>query len=127
MSEKITPMDPATLKALHGSIKKWGRIVASPRNPDRGIANCPLCKEFYVAGCTGCPIAEKTHQQVCDGSPYAEWSIHQHDDHPRHKVRHRAVGCKECLRLAKAELAFLRSLLPKEKRAATRGRTAVEK
>src|SRR3990167_10549267 len=113
MSVKITPMSPETLRALHGSIKKWERIVASPRALDKGQDNCPLCKEFFNFNCDGCPVAERTGRWNCRGSPYAEWTIHQENVHRHYGHCYRAPGCKTCLRLAKAELTFLRSPLPK--------------
>ena len=129
MSEKIIPMSPEALRALHGSIKKWERIVASPRSLDKGIDNCPLCKVFFRSHgsdeyCAGCPVSATTGQEGCAGSPFVKWARHQEDVHKNYGYSHRALGCKECLRLAKAELAFLSGLLPKPKRTA---RKAVEK
>lgn len=117
MSKKRTQKSAVTLQAILGSIKKWERIVASPRGQDCGSDNCPLCKVFYEHYCAGCPVDEETDQDSCFGSPYTEWSIHQYEGHLQHTFGSRVPGCKECLRLAKAELAFLRGLLPKVKRA----------
>ena len=130
MRKKITPMDSVTLRALRGSIKKWERIVASSHSKDYGTENCPLClvflqsKDFLTEYCVGCPVSAKTGREGCAGSPYVEWNRHQEDVHRNYGDHHRFRDCKECLRLAKAELASLRDLLPKPKRAV---RKAVEK
>ena len=112
-------MNPRTLKALKGGIKKWERIVKSTKAEDRGPANCPLCKLFLYAdiggSCSPCPIKKKTRVSGCQGSPYRHWVNHHQLIHPgcffmRHK------GCPDCLRLAKEELEFLRGLLPKREK-----------
>jgi hypothetical protein len=102
-------MNAETLKALKGSIKKWEKIVAGT-GMDEGTANCPLCQLFfYPRGlfgkpCAGCPVSEKTGWSYCTGTPYHEY-----------------VGAVENLGTergaAKAELKFLRSLLPKKAKA----------
>ena len=65
-------MDKRTLKAMHGSIRKWIKI-ATWEGGDEGINNCPLCAQFFDGGCDGCPIAIKTGQKACFSSPYQEW------------------------------------------------------
>ena len=118
-------MNSETLKALEGSIKKWEKIVESTEEKDRGVENCPLCRLFYNdfsedEDCMGCPVKEKTGMYGCIGSPYQDWKNHYKNSHgvefgegtSRHK------DCPECLRLAKAELEFLRGLLPREELAA---------
>ena len=109
-------MEAETLKALQGSIEKWQRIVRRTSAVDHGTQNCPLCTMFYEANCKSCPVRHATGQVHCYGSPYDEWSIHNFlcESLTHH---HRTPGCKECLRLARAELAFLVRLLPdKDKR-----------
>lgn len=110
-----TQMTPATLKALRGSIKKWEKIVDGT-GCDLGSHNCPLCKLFLTDdGCEGCPVSEKTGKPDCRGSPYIKWTlIHQgwwplYADMPKERAA------------AKAELNFLKSLLPKNSRL-TRGK-----
>lgn len=93
-------MDAKTLKALNGSIEKWQNIVAKT-DRDLGVKNCPLCQLFYVGRsqkdeCNGCPVAESTGKTGCEGSPY---------------MQHCITPTIQC---AKAELKFLKSLLPKE-------------
>ena len=117
---KQKPKPARTLKALKGSIQKWAKIVRSTRALDRGIRNCDLCGLFNNgSNCKGCPVAEKTRDKFCNGSPYSAWSLHHELAHSDTFPCHRYRGCAECLRLAKAELVFLESLLPK-KRAARR-------
>ena len=118
-------MNKETLEALKGSIRKWERIVKTTTAKDDGIYNCPLCKLFHAAisknflseSCRTCPIYSKTNKCFCNGTPYQTWSNHHSADHDDVKVyhKHRYVSCKECLQLAKVELNFLKSLLPKEK------------
>ena len=88
-------MDKRTLTVLKGSIKKWEGIVAGTIE-DKGIENCPLCKEFYDDDCEGCPVADRTGQIHCLGSPYEEYCL----------------GSNSKQQSAQAELDFLRSLLP---------------
>lgn len=116
-------MDKETLQALKGSIKKWERIVKTTTAKDDGIWNCPLCRLFHATvsinylyeSCLACPIYNKTNVPYCSGTPYKEWTDHQIGAHPKsnEEMYHRYAGCKECLTLAKEELKFLGSLLPK--------------
>ena len=111
-------MNKKTLKALKGSITKWKKIVKSPLANDKGLNNCPLCSEFYDQACENCPVSIAVNEIYCDETPYAGWQNHHKAEHTKEvglslgSIR----GCKECLRHAKAELAFLESLLPKTKR-----------
>lgn len=104
-------MDRKTLKALKGSIKKWEKIVAKKGNDD-GAANCPLCG-LYPMSCEGCPIDKKT-TNGCNFTPYEKWNDHQIEIHGERLPF--TIQCKICERHAKAELKFLKSLLPKEKK-----------
>ena len=103
-------MNKKTLQALQGSIEKWQQIVDSTEAEDKEVDNCPLCGMFWNRGCRGCPVSAVTGRSGCIGSPYAEWSAHT-NSHAASPAR-RCPGCKECLRLARAELAFLVGLLP---------------
>lgn len=107
-------MKKETLEATLKSIAKWKRIVGDVRAKDRGPKNCALCKRFGDTECTGCPVDKASADEGCANTPYQEWEDHHEfeDDHETGE-RHRVPGCKTCLRLAKAELAFLESLLPK--------------
>lgn len=115
-------MDEKTREALEGSIRKWEAIVTGT-DGDKGRTNCPLCAMFFTVPsassflCGGCPVREKTRQTSCSGSPYTEWANHDCNydedaiDGEGVRVHDR---CPECLRLATAELDFLKSLRPKE-------------
>lgn len=108
-------MDAKTLEALKGSIAKWEKIVAGT-GTDGGCGNCPLCQAFNPEDaaaedeCKGCPVAGKTGQTWCDGSPYTLlWGAIK----PAYNRDFSGyVHTPASLAAAKAELDFLRSLLP---------------
>ena len=116
-------MNSKTLEALEGSIEKWEGIVRSTEAEDRGVSNCPLCHLFhgyFSQGeyCIGCPVREKTGMLGCLSSPFDAWINHHETLHRKEgwvEVVSRHKDCPECLRLAKAELEFLKGLLPKER------------
>jgi hypothetical protein len=100
-------MNPETLAALKGSIEKWRKIVEEA-GEDEGASNCPLCQLLWPrnhGSCLGCPVQAASGRYYCKGTPYEEWS-------ERDFVS--AVEEDGSMKLACAELAFLRSLLPKE-------------
>ena len=108
----MAKMPARTLKALKGSIAKWEAIVAGT-GTDEGVRNCPLCKLFNpfeapFTGCLGCPVRDATGESSCNGSPYQEWSKYWDGDLGN------TTSTTEERRLAKAELRFLRSLLPED-------------
>jgi hypothetical protein len=103
-------MTPETLDALNASISKWEKN-ASVTNLDKavmGSGHCPLCRLFHPdytvhdkADCYGCPVKRKTRKPYCRGTPYPDAEDAQAmSDLPAY------------LDAAKAELSFLRSLLP---------------
>lgn len=104
-------MDDATLEALKGSIKKWEDIVAGT-GVDSGADNCPLCGLFNNTEsepmCVGCPVMNQTGKDGCAGTPYVEWCKQQVKsfDFP-HKAKTDGQ-----IAAAKAEVEFLRRLLP---------------
>lgn len=98
-------MDDKTLEALKGSIAKWGAIVAG-KGEDLMAQNCPLCQAF--PGCYGCPVAEKTDTADCQDTPWEDWFC----DFQNHETK--MANTPGRVRLAQAELDFLRSLLPDE-------------
>jgi hypothetical protein len=105
-------MNRQTLKALKGSIKKWELIVRG-ESVDKGIRNCPLCELFWKKDCKGCPVSDKTGDVYCNGSPYSRWE--KCSDLLRNAEALNwecAVGGSKSRRIAKAELKFLKSLLP---------------
>ena len=88
-----------TLKALDGSIKKWKMILAG-EGPDKGDYNCPLC-QLFKGDCEKCPI----NTNSCMKTPYVYFVTHMSDYHDDSDWI--IKGCKECERLAKAELDFI--------------------
>lgn len=112
-------MDEKTLNALKGSIAKWERIVRYGA-AECGYHDCPLCHLFADEECKGCPVAEQTKDKACVGSPYhaARTAMQVPLGVPRGDRRHpagaRIPRTKEARRLARLELEFLKSLIPKE-------------
>lgn len=101
-------MNPETLEALKGSIEKWRKIVEEGAH-NRGAMDCPLCDLFMKShDCDGCPVREFSGVRYCRRTPYPTYmnmaAAHGH-------------GSDEALTAARAELEFLRSLLPKEEAA----------
>lgn len=111
-------MDERTLTALKGSIAKWEAIVEGA-GADEGQNNCPLCEEFaLIHDCEGCPVAERVGTTGCVGTPYQKWKTaaeREFDDGisddpcPAYEAT-----TPKLIKLAQAELDFLRSLLPTE-------------
>jgi hypothetical protein len=97
-------------EALEGSIKKWKRIVEDTTAMDKAEENCPLCQEVGDGNCEACIVFERTGGESCEGTPYVLWVRHQADCHSIYSNKKRVPHCKECLRLARAELTFLESL-----------------
>ena len=91
-------MDKATLTALKQSIEKWEKRAAGDRSLPLGVDNCPLCQLFHPYCSRGCPVAGKTGQSTCNGTPYHTYINDRTDKN------------------AKAELEFLKSLLPPEEK-----------
>jgi len=114
---KAKPAMPArTLKALKGSIRKWEEIVAGS-GIDRATDNCPLCQLFIVANdtCSGCPVDSAGHHG-CFGSPYDRWCGHCMETRTEDGGIERRAVTDAAMEAARAELRFLKSLLPKEAR-----------
>jgi len=106
-------MNKKTLKALEESIEKWEKIVARTGIDERGD-NCPLCDLFSLENCDGCPIEKHTGWGDCGETPYTKWATHHELVHGSGWLSNLEIKCKICERHAKAELKFLKSLLPKE-------------
>ena len=98
-------MDERTLKALHGSVRKWIKIYEG-KEMDCGIHNCPLCAEFYENWCAGCPVKDKTRRIQCAGSPYRSF-VRAERKYLSHAMNEHLVQ-----EAAAAEALFLISLLP---------------
>lgn len=121
-------MKKETLKALKGSIRKWKEIVAGTEE-DKAYRDCPLCQRFSGEKITchapdgkeACPVVKKVKNDACKDTPYQDWHSHGRDkhrtsNHPEYNKKPHSVhpDCLECLKLAKAEIEFLKSLLPKK-------------
>lgn len=103
-------MDGKTLKALRESIEKWERnaVAETPDDFTVGTATCALCEVFQWQGCAGCPV-QVAAEPGCRGTPYynAAVSLRRWRDSPTNASKRDAAHAA-----ARAEVAFLRSLLP---------------
>jgi len=79
---------------LELSIEKWQDIVDG-KGEELGEDNCALCQVSKVI-CSDCPVFKKTKQEACCGTPYSDFTSTYEED--------------ERKKLAKKELAFLKSL-----------------
>jgi len=110
-------MDKETLKALKGGIEKWEKIEDGTGR-DKGGANCDLCQ--LLPDCDGCPVFEFSGEDQCDNTPWRKWFNHHMDFHKKDVFSLWEEGlaivgkCRTCKKLAREELEFLKSLLPKE-------------
>lgn len=109
-------MTPSTLKALRGSIEKW-EAIANGSGEDLGPENCSLCKKFFRRDCDGCPVYEATGEECCQGSPYERWGELKSPDVAIRarglRVEARRAVSDRAKEIARKEVAFLKSLLPK--------------
>lgn len=106
-------MDAETLTALKQSIEKWERnaVAETPGDFTTRPRDCALCWLFCKRGCGGCPVMDATGKVYCHGTPYdeaalacAEWRNATSNT----TLRDAAQAA------ARAEVEFLRSLLPEE-------------
>ena len=86
-------MDAKTLKALKASIAHWEEVEEGPWQ-QVGPKECALCDLFYGSKCEGCPVAIKAQAPLCRNTPYGPFISNRTSKN------------------ARAELDFLRSLLP---------------
>ena len=115
-------MDQRTFLALQGSIAKWTK-VASGTYEEHGGHDCPLCALFADEidpnalddegedGCHGCPVKAHTGKHGCVGTPYVNRWVRARNDTPLGFPRS-AANTPAKLAAARAELEFLKSLLP---------------
>ena len=97
-------MDARTLEALKASIAKWEKnaVIEDLDDATMGPMDCPLCCLFHSNGCVGCPVSSEGHHQ-CDGTPYDAASRAWRND-----------KLEDFIGATRAEVAFLKSLLPPE-------------
>lgn len=111
-------MNPATLRALQSSIEHWERMRNNPKCEEVPDAkDCHLCQIFtfanealsYSLRCNGCPVAERGRHPHCSGSPWSGAYCRWHE-------RNLSSGSwARWRKAADAEIAFLKSLLPKRR------------
>jgi hypothetical protein len=94
-------MDAATLEALQRSIEAWEGIVAGAAVADEKSSNPALCAMFIKDHCDGCPVRERTGDSLCYGSPHEDYDLAVEVGDEVSKARY-----------ARAEVEFLKSLLP---------------
>jgi hypothetical protein len=108
-------MEVETLTALRESIAHWEDAVRDPVNTRFGPAACALCMVFNNppgSGCDGCPVYEYTGCEFCEGTPYVIFNERYEDVDGKETLEDiRDLRC-----LASAELEFLKSLLPEERK-----------
>ena len=88
---------------------KWKFIIrVHPQvQDDGGPATCSFCHEFYANACKGCPVEKQTGQDSCDETPYTmEWWGYGWP-----------YSEKRSLESARSQLAFLKALRPKNRKA----------
>ncbi len=112
-------MIETALRALNESIAHWERLVQmepSLMGEDPSSEFCALCKMFLNkrniiqnSNCSGCPIEERTGFIYCRGTPHSAaaeaWEDYLDDPNGKQLELWKTT--------AAAELAFLKSLLPK--------------
>ena len=105
------------LIALNQSIEHWENMIGGKESTVASGASCALCQAFDTSSCSGCPVRDRTKNSDCMGSPWESLFAHCNNVH---KVYMTTVGffldCPDCVKLAKKELRFLKSLLPKIKK-----------
>ena len=117
-------MSPETLAALKSSIQHWEKNIKAEYTYEASVSwrNCALCglyinviAEDTEDGCTGCPVSEDTGLESCVGTPYTvaaelygEWLEVPKNSRAYIKARTHFRSA------ARAELKFLKSLLPTE-------------
>ena len=109
-------MTPETLTALKLSIKHWEENLAAeePFEVSIGANSCALCKQFRRPDrpvyCAGCPVRDATELNGCAGSPFED-ANKAHNAWCRYKTDRSRDAWREA---ARAELDFLKSLLPED-------------
>lgn len=103
-------MKPETLTALRASIAhhEENLKVKTPRKVDLSPKSCALCALFFKDGCDGCPVAERSGRARCVGTPYRELDCATY----WWRMTRTSAERNAFLTAERAEIAFLRSLLP---------------
>ena len=103
--------DPTTDREAQAiSVAKWTTIRDALKDhnvllPAGSRFTCGFCMLHYENGCRACPVMKKTGERYCAGSPFQDFdgftdiaSMNDEDD------------AKHLVKLAEAEIAFLKSL-----------------
>lgn len=105
-------MNPSTLKALEQSIEHWERLANGKfaDNETPTADHCALCKLFFENReeedrCKGCPVYNRTGFTSCFETPYGD-AYNAFDDY--------GLDSESFKDAAHKELAFLKTLLPKD-------------
>lgn len=101
-------MTKKTLAALRASIRHWELMRDDPHGPERPTGDmCALCNLFLDKECAGCPVAQRAGHLMCKGTPYhyAHWLFYTIP-----------LPDADWRRAAQAEIKFLKSLLPKQRK-----------
>lgn len=98
-------MTPKILAALKQSIATWERRARGERIP-MTMRNCALCCTCRT-NCSDCPVMLHTSCDSCRRTPYIIACERQHD----------TIDTNGYMAAARAEVQFLRSLLPTDKNA----------
>lgn len=107
-------MDNATLKALKDSIAKWEGNTRVDDIDDAllGHKECPLCilfwSECHATSCNGCPVKDRTGYGYCSDTPFDEVCI------ALDLMENDGAPLSDFHKAARAEVDFLKSLLPEE-------------
>lgn len=109
-------MDKDALTALKSSIEKWKKNsrVRDINNAKIGAENCPLCNLYLntLKSCERCPVYSKTGKKYCENTPFD--SIDYFSSILDSSEKLNSSQMKEFRKVAKQEVKFLESLLPKE-------------
>jgi hypothetical protein len=111
-------MNEKTLAALTDSIEHWERLATgkSKKNESIYADDCALCQVFFRGStCEGCPVntagfpsCRRSVCEVCD-TAVEDWQCKPHRKYKSWKDTPRFR------KAARAQLKFLKSLLPKKK------------
>lgn len=108
-------MNKKTLTALKQSIAHHERMAKFTKieqfeKEAPGWSDCALCQLFIMQSCVGCPVDNETHTS-CQDTPYEEIC----DAHDLLKEKKSKPNWQSFRKAERAEIKFLKSLLPKEK------------
>jgi hypothetical protein len=109
-------MDAIALKKLKKSTAHWKRLATKKTKEGEsiGISHCACCLKFYhdeKGYCFSCPIKQATGKAYCQDTPWDEIKKLMDSINMDNFIK-----TEEFIKLAKKELKFLQSLLPKKKK-----------